>query len=115
MNDTTQTHTTEQPAVVAPVDRHVRAPAPKLEEIARRISAHLKRLEDDEAWNVTPSGRRRMWQACALRAGSRVACTYVSYQGTTNLTRDEAIRYLAALDGGFKGRHFEEFREQKAP
>lgn len=97
------------------VDRGVRAPVPKLDEVASRIRAHLKQLENDEAWNVTKDGRRRMWQAYATRAGSRVACTYVSYQGTTNLTRDEAMRYLAALDGGFKGRHFEAFREQKAP
>lgn len=97
------------------VDRGVRAPVPKLDEVASRIRAHLKQLENDEAWNVTKDGRRRMWQAYATRAGSRVACTYVSYQGTTNLTRDEAMRYLAALDCGFKGRHFEAFREQKAP
>lgn len=102
-------------AVGSQVERGVRAPAPKLDEVARRIRAHLKRLENDETWNVTREGRRRMWQAHATRAGSRVACTYVSYQGTTNLTRDEAIRYLTALDGGFKGRHFEAFREQAAP
>lgn len=83
----------------------------KLDEIASRIRAHLKRLEDDEAWNVRPNGGRRLWNAFACRAGSRVACTYVSYQGTTKLTRDDALRYLAALEGGFKGRHFEAFRQ----
>jgi len=92
------------------VVRHGRV-VPGLEALAARINTHLTRLEADAAWNVRPGGGRRLYLAHARRAGNRIAVTYVSYQGRSTITRDEAERYLAKLDGGFKGRHFEALRE----
>jgi hypothetical protein len=85
---------------------------PKLDEVARSIANHLTRLENDKEWNVRRDlGGLRLWRAHAFRAGRYIGVRYVSYQGTANLTRDEAVRYLAALDRGFKGRHYEALRE----
>ncbi len=104
-----------RPAAVGQVEPSVRLRQPKLDDVASRIAAHLDRLEKDKAWNVRGDrGALRLWCSHAFRAGRYVAVRYISYQGTTNLTRDEALRYLAALDGGFKGRHFEALRKPKA-
>jgi hypothetical protein len=86
----------------------------KLTEIAEKINAHLKRFEADPEINIDkepPRGLRRFFHAHAYRAGSRVGVVYISYQGASNLTRDEALKYLAMLDGGYVGRHYEAFRQ----
>lgn len=84
----------------------------KLAQLADRIHAHLKRLESDDTVNVSRDGKRKLfWCSGARASGNRVFCTYVSYQGKTSLTRDEATRYLAKLDAGVVGRHFEALRE----
>ena len=86
-----------------------------LTEIAQRINVHLKRFENDPAINVdrTPdkTGLRTYYNAYAGRSGAYVSVVYISYQGHSNLTRDEALKYLAMLDGGFVGRHYEAFRQ----
>ena len=84
------------------------APKLTLKVIAQRIHAHLKRIENDPKLNPydKPHGIRPYYMAGAHAAGSRVAVRYVCYQGTTNLTRDEAIRYLAFLDAGNVGKRF---------
>ena len=84
-----------------------------LDQIAAKIRDHLLRLEKDAEWNkrATPASGLILWHPHCYRAGSRVACVYVSYQGRTTLLKSEAIRYLEMLDAGFKGRHFEAFRE----
>ena len=85
-------------------------------EIAERISAHLKRFEADPAINVetsrgpnTPPGKglRAFFNARARVAGARVGVTYISYQNSTNLKKVEAEKYLAWLDAGNVGRHYE--------
>jgi hypothetical protein len=86
----------------------------KLAAIAARIYAHLQRFERDPKINVThPEYRTRpYYMANAGVSGAYVFVRYVSYQGTSNLRRDEALRYLAWLDAGNVGRHYEAFREK---
>ncbi len=85
-----------------------------LTETACRIREHLKRIEADPNLNPERSDRRGklFWNAGAGRSGSRAYVRYVSYQGTTYLTRVEAEAYLKKLDEGFVGRHFEALREK---
>lgn len=85
----------------------------KLEEIAQKITEHLKRLELDLAWNKTIHGDTKLFCSRSFRAGSRVGIVYKSYQGTSYLRKEEGIRYLEILESGFKGRHFEAFRKDE--
>jgi len=91
-----------------------------LTEIAERIDRHLSRMErsaqkvNGHSMAVNPDGtvtNLRLFSANATRMGNRVGVTYVSYQGRSSLTRDEALSYLAGLDGGYVGRHYEWLRE----
>lgn len=92
---------------------------PTSTEIAERIKAHLKAAEADEGWNWYERETRdgslertsRFYNARCWRGGRWILVVYVSYQGRTPLTREEAERYLAWLDAGNRGRHFEAFRE----
>lgn len=86
-----------------------------LTEIASRINHHLRRFEADPAINSyrLRSGKP-YYRAGAYRAGRRVGVRYISYQGSSNLTREQAERYLKKLDGGFVGRHFEALREERS-
>lgn len=83
---------------------------PSMKQIAGRIDAHLRRIEAD------PKLNKRLWPGKDFRllfmsgccaGGSRISVCYVSYQGRSSLTRDEATRYLAWLDAGNVGRHQE--------
>ena len=84
----------------------------RLDEIARRISGHLRRFEKDPKINARDSkyGTTAYYHAGAFRSGSRVGVRYVSYQLLRYLTKAEALRYLAWLDAGNVGKHFEETR-----
>ena len=73
-----------------------------LTEIAARIDAHLKRFE------AVPLAR--YYFARAYRAGKYVLVTYVTYRGHSSLTRSEALAYLAWLDSGKIGTHWESQR-----
>ena len=50
------------------------------------------------------------WNPTSYRGGSRVMVKYVAYQYQSSLTRDEAERYLAWLNAGNVGRHYEAFK-----
>lgn len=79
----------------------------KLDEIAARINAHLRRLEADKDWNRADNGgRSRLYLARARRAGRYIQIIYISYQGASNLIREDAERYLQALDSGKKCKHW---------
>lgn len=80
-----------------------------LTEVGKRIDAHLKRFERNPKLNPVTKGfgTHRFYMAGASRGGSRVSVRYVSYQGATSMTRDEALKYLAWLDAGNVGRHYE--------
>lgn len=89
-----------------------------LPEIAQAIDAHLKRFEADKAINATResnAGTRPYYGAScfAQKRDRKARVTYVSFQGTTLLSRDEALAYLAWLDAGNVGRHFEQQREAR--
>lgn len=79
----------------------------KLKEIAAKIDDHLKRMEADPNINRRPNGRPRFFWAGAGAAGRWIRVIYISYQGASPLTKAEAERYLAYLDDGGTGRHFE--------
>lgn len=84
-----------------------------LTEITSRINRHLKRFESNPTINVSREhGGKRYYYAGAYRAGRYVGVRYVSYQGSDNLTREQAEKYLEKLDAGFVGRHFEALREE---
>jgi hypothetical protein len=83
----------------------------KLAEIAERIREHLKRFEADPKINKTIE-RQGMklppwYYTGASYSGNRVYVWYVIFQGNCSLTKSQAIRYLAALDNGFVGQHFQ--------
>lgn len=83
---------------------------PTLRDIATRINAHLKRFEGNKQINrLHRSSRTRPYYYAGAWMGldAWVHVTYVSYQGGSNLRRAEAERYLAWLDAGNIGTHWE--------
>jgi len=84
-----------------------------LTEIAKRISVHLHRFERDPEINTVhiQSGVRRFFCAGAYRGGRYVRVIYISYQGGSSLTREQAEHYLAWLDAGGIGRHHTALKE----
>lgn len=78
----------------------------KLTEIAQRIKAHLDRLAANPETARNAKGHARFWTPNACAAGRYVKVTYVSYQHTSALSKDEALRYLEALDAGCTVPHF---------
>jgi len=85
----------------------------KLKEIAGKIHQHLKRFEADATINAAikrGGGSLSLspyYQAGSYATGKYVGVWYVSFHGTSYLTKQEAIRYLAWLDAGNVGRHYE--------
>ena len=92
----------------------------KLTEIAERINEHLKRLEADkefnrprrfdkekQEWVDDPKGYGKLYHSSTYGGGAYVRVTYVSYQGISTLTKEEAMAYLAWLDAGNKGTHYD--------
>lgn len=85
----------------------------KLADIAKRIDAHLKRFEADPKINKARKGTEGLhpfYVARAHASGRFVYVTYITYQGNSHINREEAERYLAWLDAGNVGRHWEALR-----
>lgn len=82
-----------------------------LQQIADRIKAHLARIEADAELNKSSDGKTLLYKAFASTSGTRMFCTYKSFQGSSSITKAEALRYLDKLDAGFVGRHWEALRE----
>lgn len=85
-------------------------PTLKLAEIAKRISHHLDRFESDDLIN-TRVGRgnqvtKTFYNAGAFDSGRCVRVVYVSYQGSTALSKQDALTYLQWLDAGNVGKHW---------
>jgi hypothetical protein len=82
-----------------------------LGSIAARINAHLKRMEADKAINKNTQADGRglsdFYCAGSSAAGRFVYVTYITYQGHSPLTRQQAEAYLAWLDAGNNGKHYE--------
>lgn len=88
-----------------------------LTEIAKRISVHLLRFEADkgkggENWwhSDKPGGTRPYYRTNAYQAATYVRVQYIAYQGASSLRRADAEKYLAWLDAGNVGQHFEAFK-----
>ena len=85
-----------------------------LRRIAEQIDAHLKRFETDPVINALQlrggMNVRPFFHAQATATRQYLTVKYVDYQGTTKLTPEDAERYLARLDAGFVGTHFDAFR-----
>jgi hypothetical protein len=81
----------------------------KLELLAREINQHLRRFEQDGKINIDRSGDglHDYYGAGATATGQRVRVVYISYQGNSLLTREEAQEYLRWLRAGNVGRHYE--------
>lgn len=84
----------------------------RLEDVANKILVHLKRFEADPEVNKAEikAGKTRLtpyFWVNTWTAGRYVAVQYVSFQGSTNLTKDQALRYLEWLDKGNVGRHYD--------
>jgi hypothetical protein len=95
-------------------------------EVARKIAAHLQRFErspkinpgkrydaEKKKYVPDPMGLRDYYGARAHGDRHRVWVIYVTYQGGSYLSIEDAEKYLAWLDAGNVGRHFEAFREAK--
>jgi hypothetical protein len=83
----------------------------KIAEVARRIDDYLQRFERDPKVNAqNGDGLRDYYMAHASVGGTRVFVRYVSYQGQHSLPKWKAEQYLAWLDAGNVGRHFEALR-----
>jgi hypothetical protein len=81
----------------------------RLEEIAASIRAHLLRFEADPRINTGGPDRPGpyYYHPNAMRAGRYVWIRYVGFQGGVNVDKGRAARYLAWLDAGHIGRHWE--------
>jgi len=84
----------------------------KLQEIATKIYAHLKRFEGDSKINTSRGkGLKRYFTVGAYTAGSKIGVTYISYQGAVYLTKAEAAKYLKWLDAGNVGTFWESLKK----
>lgn len=85
-------------------------------EIAQWISRHLERFERDKVINARSekTGITPYFAAFATASGRYVRVQYISFQGQHALTKAEAEAYLAWLDAGNVGRHFEQQKQARA-
>jgi hypothetical protein len=85
----------------------------KLQALADAINAYLKRFAADPTLSKEPGrSHSRFWNAQAYYpGGAKIRVIYVSYQGNSTLSKDQAERYLKRLQEGFVGRHFEALRD----
>jgi len=91
-------------------------PLAQNEKIAARIQAHLKRMERDPSANKTSVYETSNFygsSACGTRKGVKIK--YVAYQNDWNLPAADAVKYLAWLDAGNNGKHFQMTTEQEIP
>ena len=88
-------------------------------ELGQRIDAHLKRFEKDPAtnpgkrfdkqlkkWVPDERGYHAYYGARAHGDRHRVWVSYITHQGGTHLSIEEAQKYLAWLDAGNVGHHW---------
>ena len=82
-----------------------------MKELAAGIDAHLKRFEADPAINAIERRGGRLSPYYGAGAGywrgRYLLVQYISYQGPLTLSKAEAEAYLAWLDAGNVGRHYE--------
>ena len=89
-------------------------------DLGAKINVHLRRFERDpeinpgkrydketKAYVPDERGSRDYYGARAFGARHRVLVTYVTYQGSHYLTIEKALKYLAWLNAGNVGTHYE--------
>jgi hypothetical protein len=94
--------------------------------LAQKINAHLQRIEHDKAlnpgkrfdkimkeWVLDEMGVRAFYGARAAGDRHRVWIIYITYQGGSYVPIEDAETYLAWLDAGNVGRHFEAIRKKE--
>lgn len=86
-------------------------------ELAEWINLHLKAMEADPEINTRqPTGNKveglsRFWHSqCYYPGGPKIVIIYISFQGSSTLSRSEAEKYLEYLEAGNTGRHWEALR-----
>lgn len=84
-------------------------------DIAARIRSHLKRFEADPAINEKHRGLSSYYCAGASASGRYVYVQYIGYQGPTPLSKAQALGYLAWLDAGNVGRHYQAMEPADEP
>ena len=80
-----------------------------LQDVADRINAHLVRLAQSQDVNdlIRQWGRSGL-DPSAVRSGSRVMVKYARFtRKRDSMSKTAAEAYLAALDAGFTGMHFD--------
>jgi len=95
--------------------------------LGQKIDAHLKRIEGDpalnprrrfdkerEEWVLDPRGVPAYYRAGAAGDRHRVWVIYVTYQGGSYMSIEDAEKYLAWLEAGNVGRHFKALRGTEA-
>ena len=88
----------------------------ELTPIAERIRVHLQRFEADPLINATRASGGLMltpyYTVSAYAERKRVHVQYIITHGHTALSGAEAVRYLAWLDAGGVGSHYEALRSR---
>jgi hypothetical protein len=81
----------------------------KLKDIAERINAHLVRLaQSQDANDLIRRWGRSGLDPSAVLSGSRVMVKYARFtRKRDSMSKTAAEAYLAALDVGFTGMHFD--------
>lgn len=87
------------------------------QELAKQISAHLQRFENDLEINtpLRAGGPRRFYLSGAYCpvGGRLIRLVYVSYQGACRVTPEAAKEYLSWLDSGGVGTHWDKERKER--
>ncbi len=94
--------------------------------LAKKIDVHLQRFEKDKkinwnrrwdkaagGWVPDPRGVSPYYGAHAVGNRHRVWVVYITYQSGSFISIEDAERYLAWLDDGNEGRHYEALREAR--
>jgi hypothetical protein len=82
-------------------------------QIAEKINKYLQKFEEDPLINKTDKYRTHPFYYAQAYGTTRVNICYVSYQGISKLTKEEALIYLRWLEKGNIGRHYEALKKIK--
>lgn len=87
----------------------------RINELAEKIDVHLKRFERDPEINAPHPKYKTSSYYRAYASGYRgkVTVCYISFQGQSRLTLEEAEAYLVWLNAGNVGQHHKQQREAK--
>lgn len=86
------------------------------EDIAKRLDAHLKRMEADPKFNTNlgSSGISRLYEAHAWADKGRIGYVLIAFHGSRQLALDRALGWVTWLDAGHNGL-LEQFEKKHPP